>query len=149
LLCLLLLAGGGYAYWRLIYYPQTPQFALDRFFEAARARDYDTIYSLVQVPASLKILVPNANGLRRLAERVPGLIPEVEAYRLGRAKVEGDSAQVEAATTLRGGANAESSVSTFQVELVRREGQWRIDGQWVMREMARKGAGDLLKSLVF
>src|SRR5258707_8694855 len=75
-----LLAVGAWAYWKFIYYPTTPQYALDKFFIAARDKDYEKVYDLVQVPPAVKVLVRNGQELKGMAQRMPGLVPELTDY---------------------------------------------------------------------
>ena len=58
LLILALSAAAGYEYWRLIFYPSTPQYAVEQFFDAANARQFGRMYELVKVTGPLKALIP-------------------------------------------------------------------------------------------
>src|SRR5690349_7155231 len=78
LVVLAIMAIAGFGYWNLVYYPSTPQYTLDKFFVAAKVRDYDALYSLVHVSGLLKVAVPNAKALREMAQQMPGPVPEVE-----------------------------------------------------------------------
>ena len=129
----------GYGYWRFVVYPTTPQYALDRFFQAARAKDYDTLYDLVQINGVLKVMMPNSARLKELAKTMPGLVPDVESYRFGNAIVTGDRATVETTATTR--RNGKESTDTLKVEMVRTNGLWRIDGGWIFKEATRRGMG--------
>lgn len=133
----------AYGYWRYIYYPTTPEYALGQFFEAAKARDYDRVYDLVQVPAPLRLLVRNGQDLKQLAERVPSAVPIVEDYRFGRVTFNGDHAIVDTSTIARNRAGRPYA-NGFDVEMIRTNGVWRIDGYWILKEIDRRGLGGLL-----
>ncbi len=137
LLALLLLAAGVYGYWRFIYYPTTPQYTLEQFFAAARSRDYNRVYELVQVPPVLRSFVGNGQELGKYAERFPGLVPVVEEYRFGKVTENGDHATVETTATTRIGDKTTSGTVPFQ--LVRSNGVWRLDGNWIVSEATRHG----------
>ncbi len=141
-LILAVAAIAGYSYWKFVYFPSTPQYTLDKFFIAAKARDYDSLYNLVHVTGLLKAAVPNAKGLRDMAQRMPGLVPEVEEYRFGAATVSSDRATIETATTTRTLRGVTSN--TLNVEMERVNGSWMIDGRWILREVGKRGLGGLI-----
>jgi len=151
LAAMLLLALGGFGYWKYVYYPSTPQYALTQFFEAVNARDYETVYDLVEVKGTpLEVFVPTAQSLRTLAERASNLIPRVQEYRFGKAQQEGDRARVETtAVVLDTPQGTPPSASTFNVQMVRVNGLWKIEGRWMMAEIQRRGADAILKGLAF
>src|ERR1051325_9488695 len=93
----LALVGAGllvYGWWKFIYLPTTPQYALDRFFDAANARDFDKVYDLVEVKGPLKAFVGSAGALRIMAERFPNLLPQVESHSYGDVQLSGDHAKI-------------------------------------------------------
>ena len=136
----------GVMIWRSVVYQASPQCALDKFFAATREKNYETIYSMVQVPPAVELMLPNAAALRRMAEKVPALVPVVEDVHYGATTLEGDDlATVETTTTSRT-AN-KSSTTSASVRMVRVSGQWKIDGKWLFDEMMRRGGMDVLKLL--
>ena len=137
-----LIALCSYGYWKLIYWPTTPQYALGQFFDAARVKDYNRVYDLVEVPPSLRLFIHNGHELQTVAERIPGLIPEVVDYRFGHASVTGDHARVE--TTTIGRFRRRGFSITFDVEMQRRNGIWRIDGKWLLAQINMRGFGGVL-----
>lgn len=145
LVILLALVGAGllvYGWWSFIYWPTTPQYALDRFFEAANAHDFDKVYDMVEVKGPLKGFVGSGAALRTMAERFPGLLPQVESHSYGDTQISGDHAKVHTTITMRRQGIANSN--TMDVELSRTNGIWRIDGDWIFREIVRQRAGGLL-----
>ena len=137
---LALLTLGAWAYWKFIYYPTTPQYALDKFFAAARDKDFDKVYDLVQVPPTVKVLVRNGQELKAMARRMPGLVPELANYSIGNVEVKGDSASLDATTTMIGRDQKPSS-SSLKVKMVKTNDIWRVDGNWILSEMKKKGLG--------
>jgi hypothetical protein len=137
-----LLAGAAYGYYRFIYYPSTPRFAVEQLFEAGRARDYERVYSLVKVSGPFKSLVRGPEDLKRYAEQFPGLIPDVQEYRVLKSDVQGDRATVTSEVTASQAGRTNDRAVDFR--LVREEGIWRIDGEWVIQEALRTGLGGAL-----
>jgi hypothetical protein len=139
LLALAVAACGAYGYWKLIFYPTTPQYAIDRFIEAARAKDYDRVYNMVQVPPPVKALVRNGSDLRKMAEKSRGLLPEIKEYHFGTSTIAGDQATVE--TTVIGTQAGGESTSVVPFKLVKTNGVWLIDGKWILAEALKRGFG--------
>src|ERR1051325_6730789 len=81
------IAAAAFGYWKLIYYPTTPQFAIDRFIDAARTKNYDRVYDMVQVPPPIKVFVRSGSDLKSLADRNPGLLPDIEEHRFNNAVI--------------------------------------------------------------
>jgi hypothetical protein len=135
-----LFAAAGWAYWNYIYLPTTPQYTLDRFFAAARDKDYDKVYDLVQVPPAIKVLVRNGQELKAMAGRMPGLVPELQEYGIGNVEVSGENATLDATTTMTGPDQRPTS-SALKVKMVRTNGIWRVDGNWILSELKKKGMG--------
>lgn len=151
-LLLAVLLGSGWGWWRFVVYPTTPEYAADRFLRAAHDRNYDTLYALIDLPGAVKTVLPNAGALKRVAEAAPGAIPTVEDYRITRCQVNGDTAKLDVTVTTSGGVGASEGVRTispYTMPMVRVHGGWRVDGGWIIGEMARKGARALLRSIVF
>ena len=73
-----LAAAGAFGYWKLIYYPTTPRYAIDRFLDAVQAKDYDKVYDMVQVPPAVKVLIRNGRDLKALAEQNRSLLPDIK-----------------------------------------------------------------------
>lgn len=139
----LFIALAGWLYWKFIYYPTTPQYALETFFVAARNKDYDKIYNLVLVPPAAKVLVRNGQDLKAMAQRFPGLVPTLHEYKIGSVELNGDNAQLDATTTLIG-ADQKPTDSQLKVKMIRTNGIWRVDGNWIMSEIGKKGLNGLL-----
>ncbi len=142
LLVAALLAAVGYGYWTLIYYPTTPQHAVDQFIEGIRAKDFDRVYSMVKVPAPLKVFIGSGSALKAIVERNRSAVPEIKEHRFGNSDVVGDQATVE--TTIKGSSAGSQTTSVVQFKLVRTNGVWLIDGQWIMAEMMKRGLGGML-----
>jgi hypothetical protein len=139
-------AAGAYAYWRYVHYPRTPAFAVEQFLEASKKKDFGRVYNLVEVPASLRVLVPSADALRALASRVGGLIPDVVDNTIGKTTADNDQAAVEVAVvSAKGGV---TSRTTIRAKLVKAGEVWRIDGAWVLEEAIRGAGDDLLKGIL-
>lgn len=150
LLVCALLASGAFAYWRYVYYPTTPQYALDTFLRAAETRDYQTAYDRLHLPAPLRIIVPSSAALRQWAERAGGLIPELQSHSLGKVTAKADTATIESVFTTRsaGSANSPATTTSVNVEMRRIDGIWKVDGAWALRELTDRGTESLLDSLV-
>ena len=143
------MAAGAFGYWRFVYYPTTPQYALGEFLSAARYADYPMAYSRLHVTAPLKLVVPSAEALQKLAQNAGGLIPRLRAFRLGVVQRNQETATVR--TTLfsetGAGGQVESDATEVTVEMRQVDGRWKVDGAWVLRELIRRGGSDLLRSL--
>ncbi|MBM3493425.1 MAG: hypothetical protein FJX72_03740 [Armatimonadetes bacterium] len=150
LVALLAAALGGYGYWRYVYYPTTPQYALDEFLSAARDRRYPQAYARLHVTAPLRLVVPSAEALERLAENAGGLIPRLRSFRLGKVERKDDTVTI--ATTLitdpaSGGAQGPADTTEVAVEMRMVDEKWKVDGGWALRELIDRGGADLLRSL--
>ena len=139
LLILLIFSAGAYGFWRYIYYPKTPRHAVERLIESGRKKDYEQIYDLVKITGPLKAAVRGPQDLKEYAARFPGLIPNVRDYRIIGSTVKGNRAAVTVEATL--GQAETTRRSTVAFELVRDEGIWRIDGDWILKEAVRHGLG--------
>ena len=73
---------------------------------------------------------------------MPGLLPNLESYQLGESKISGDHATSEATTTTT--QNNRASTATLPVQLVRLNGVWMVDGEWIVRELSKRGMGGVL-----
>ena len=142
ILLLVIVAAASAAGW-FAYYRTTPQYATTQFLEAAKRRDYDSLYAAVSMPDLLKRVVPNAGALRRIIETFPSAFPALSSYTVGSATTSGDEAVVKATLQPAGAA----SPTEVDVHLQRTAGRWMIDGNWLARLMARNGGGEMLKVL--
>ena len=132
----------AYGYWRFIYYPSTPAYTVEQIIEAGRARNYGRVYDLVKLTGPLKALVRSPDELKGYAERYPGLIPDVRDYEIVSSAIKGDEATVKTQVTASQGGRTTQNEINF--ELVRQEGIWRLDGEWLFQEAVRHGLGGAL-----
>jgi hypothetical protein len=150
-LAILVLGGGVYGYWRFIYYPTTPQYALGEFLNGVRDRDYVRVYGRLHVTAPLKLVIPSAKALETVADNAGGLIPRLVSYRLGAVKRTEDGAVVEATLisqpAVGSSPSASGDVTDVSVEMRLVDDRWKVDAGWAMREMVKRGGTDLLRSL--
>lgn len=142
------LGGGGFAYWRFVYYPTTPQYALREFLDAAKNEQYVVAYKRLYVPGPLKLVIPTAESLDSLARTAGGIIPRLDEYRLGKVQATDDRAVIDTVlVTHREGSNTPMS-EELQVELLRVDGKWKVDGGWALQELIKRGGKALLESLM-
>lgn len=141
----------GYAYWRFVYYPTTPQYALREFLGAVRDRDYETVYGRLHISAPLKLVLPSAKALETVAENAGGLIPRLVSFRLGKVSQTADGASIAALLTTEAadpnGSPGPNEVTEVTIELRLTDNRWKVDAGWAMREMVRRGGSELLRSL--
>ncbi len=147
ILVVAVLCGVAFGYWRFVYYPTTPQYALREFLDAVRAEDYALCYRRLHVPAPIRLLIPTAEALERLARSAGGLIPRLEDYRLGRVTEKGDTATVMAVLITRQEAATTAHAEELEVHMVRQDDRWQVDGGWVLEELIRRGGAELRRSL--
>ncbi len=150
-LAVVVVLAAGYGFWRYVIYPTTPQYALSEFLDAARDRNYETVYARLHITAPLKLVVPSAKALETVAENAGGIIPRLVSYRLGKVTQSGDTASIAAFLTTEAagaeGAPGQADVTEVTIELRRIEDRWKVDAGWAMREMVRRGGSELLRSL--
>ena len=142
LIVIALLVSAAFAYWRFIYFPSTPQYAVTQVIDAGRAKDYQQVYDRLKLTGPLKALIRGPDDLKRYAGQYPGLIPDVHEYRITNSDTKENRATVTAnVKSTQRGRTVENRVD-FQV--VRDEGFWRLDGEWLLREAIRHGLGGAL-----
>lgn len=139
---LLLIVGAGAAIWWFAYYPTTPQYAAAQFLDAARARDYETVYAAINMPDLLKRVVPNGEAFRRVVETVPAAFPPIASYTVNDVTATAAEATVRCTVTTRG-----AELTPLDIRLQQVNGRWRIDGGWLAATMARNGGAELFKVL--
>lgn len=142
------IAAAAFGYWRYVYYPTTPQYALREFLDAARKEDYAICYKRLRLPAPLRLIIPTAEDLKSMAQSAGGLIPRLEDYRLGKVTRTGDKASIVTVLVARQHNADKASAEEITVEMVREDDHWKVDGGWAMEEMIRRGADSLRKSLL-
>lgn len=142
-----LVCAAGFAYWRYVYYPTTPQYALSEFLDAAISEDYAAAYRRLHMPPAMRMLVPSAQSMQRLAENAGGLIPRLEGYRLGKVTSADDTATIVTLLITRQEGAETSTADELDIEMTRHEGQWKLDGGWALGEMVRRGGKALQRSL--
>jgi len=140
-------AAAGFGYWRYVYYPTTPQYALAEFLDAARSKDYAVAYSRLDLPAPMRLIVPSAQALGELAQRAGGLIPRLEDYRLGKVTGGDDTATIRTMLITRLEGAESSSADEVSIEMCRVAGRWKLDGGWALRELLDRGGAALQRSL--
>ena len=149
LLCLGAIA--GYGYWRFVFYPTTPQYALGVFLDAVRKRDYPTAYGRMYLTAPLKLVIPSARALERIGENAGGIIPRLKDYRLGRVERTAEGATVQAVLVTESADSETGSDKTdateVAVEMRQEDGKWKVDASWAMGETVKRGGAELLRSL--
>lgn len=144
---LLLLAGGAFAYWRFVYYPTTPQYALREFLDAVREERYDTAYKRLYLTAPLRLVLPSAEAMGRLARDAGGFIPRLQDYHLGRVRVSANRAVIRTVLIAKQPDNARRSSEEVDFEMVRDKDMWKVDGSWALEELLTRGTRELLESL--
>ncbi|NLH99107.1 MAG: hypothetical protein GX446_06400 [Chthonomonadales bacterium] len=141
----------SYAYWRFVFYPTTPQYALGVFLDAVIERDYATAYSRLYVTAPVKLVIPTAKALEQIGENAGGIIPRLKQYRLGKTVRTEEGATVEtiliAAVGDEGTGAPRTEATDVTVEMRRDEGRWKVDAGWALREAVKRGGAELLRSL--
>lgn len=142
------IAAAAFGYWRYVYYPTTPQYALREFLDAAKKEDYATCYKRLRLPVPLKLIIPTAEDLENTARSAGGLIPRLEDYRLGKVTRTGDKASIVTVLVARQHDADKASAEEITVEMVWEDDRWKVDGGWAMEEMIRRGADSLRKSLL-
>lgn len=133
---------GTYFYWKLVIQPGTPQYALDRFFEAANARDYAKLYDLIDPQGSFRVFIRSGTDLENLAKKYPDLVPVIESHEYRNVSINGDKARIQATVTAR--RQGRDSTDTLDVEMTHTSGIWRIDGSWLVSLLLRSRANGLL-----
>ena len=132
---------GIFGYWKFIYYPTTPQYAIDRFLEAVQRKDYDRVYDMVQVPASVKVFLRNGRDLKALVDQNKNLVPQVtEHHFLNSTETDGTAIVNTSVTSTQAG---KQSTSVLPFKLVKDHGVWFIDGHWVQAQIVRGGFAGL------
>lgn len=144
---LLVLAAGAFAYWRFVYYPTTPQYALREFLDAVREERYDTVYKRLYLTAPLRLVLPSAEAMGRLARDAGGFIPRLQDYHLGRVQVSADRAVIRTVLIAKQPDNARRSSEEVDFEMVRDKDVWKVDGSWALEELFKRGSRELLESL--
>jgi hypothetical protein len=140
-------AAACFGYWRYVYYPTTPQYALVEFLDAARNEDYAVAYGRLDLPGPIKLIVPSAEALRNLARRAGGLIPRLEDYRLGKVTGGEEAATIRTMLITRLEGAESSSADEVAIEMCKTDGRWKVDGGWVLRELVDRGGASLRRSL--
>ena len=152
---LLVLGGLGAGGWWFLRPHTSPKVVVQQFDTALGARDWKTIYMLVEFPADTKTKYPNAdafassmNSELEKAQSIPGAGSLVDSFtkayqsaQVGEPTINGDTATVPVTMTVSlsfGGAKTEKT-STQQIPLRKVSGVWKIDGM----QGAMSGAGAL------
>ncbi len=147
----LVAAAAAYGYWRYVYYPRTPQYALREFLDAAKNHDYETAYGRLHITSPLKLVVPSARALETFAENAGGLIPQLVSYRLGKVEQTAEGVRIMTMLTTEDttgeAQQARTDVTEVSIELRQVDNTWKVDAGWAMREMVKRGGTDLLRSL--
>jgi len=131
LVIVVLAAGGGFGYW---YWQKqrAPVVAAERFMEAVKTKNWDTVMGLVEWPAQ----VQGQQGMIKAALTGMGQFVEVKSYKVNGAQIEGETAKVSITATaqIKGGfpgVQAGSQTNTGDVPFRLVNGQWKLDGAGV------------------
>lgn len=143
----LLAACGSFVYWRYILYPQSPQYALGQFLDAAIKEDYDIAYRRLYLAAPLKLIVPSAEALERLAHNAGGVLPKLRSYRLGTVKVEDDRATIRAVLHYNQNNGSPMKAADADIVMIKDRDAWKVDGAWVLMEASSRGVDAIGRSL--
>jgi len=95
---------------------QTPEQAVQAFFDAAKKQDANTTWDLMSA-ATQKAMQSKANWETAIKQEAPANF----TFKVGKATVNGDKATVE----VTGTENGETSTQTFN--LVKENGKWKLD----------------------
>jgi len=143
----LAIAAGAYLYWRFVYYPTTPQYALREFLDAAIHQQYATAYRRLYLTPALQLVLPSEEALKNLAEDAGGIVPRLQDYHLGRVRASQDRAVIDTVLIARRPEAATSMVEEVAVEMVRDGDVWKVDGAWAVEETIRRAGKALLHSV--
>lgn len=121
ILLVLVLAGGGvfgWTYWQ----KRQPVIATERALAAIQAKDWQTVYSLVEFPEPMRAQLTEQRFLQAMA--VIGGHFDLGEYTVAEATIDGDSATVRASVTITAMGNTRTDDS--EVRLRKVDGQWKV-----------------------